>query len=145
MPRKYLEKRELEGDEEDPLSPTYRTFFFREDAADTRERSEKVKEQFVEAGKDTRNANQLVKFVNAHLQGKVAQVERLKEAQKKFDEELDMFSASSAVGEGAQSRQQPINPDVEKAMVLRELSAMISKYGIEKMSDALDQIIAGQK
>lgn len=146
MPRKYLEKRDFEQGQEDPLNPGFRRFFFKDDTMDTREHSEKVKDQFVQAGKDTRNANQLVKFVNAHLQGKVAQVEKMKEAQKKFDEELNMFRSSEPEQEQIkQMEKTPTNPEVQKALIVRELAGMINKYGIDGLSEALDEIIASQR
>lgn len=145
MPRKYLEKRDPVEDDKDAMGTTYRSLYFKEDAVDARDRAEKVKDQFVEAGKDTRNANQYVRLVNAHLQSKVTQVERAKEAQKKFEEEINMFSGGLSAFEEPQTRQAALNPDVENALIVREMLAMLNKYGVEKLSNALDQIISSQR
>ncbi|WP_155991321.1 hypothetical protein [Candidatus Nitrosotenuis uzonensis] len=145
MPRKYLEKQDTSQNDEDPFGPTFRKLYFKEEEIDTREHSEKVKDKFAEAGNDTRNANQFVKFVNAHIQNKVSHLEKIKEAQRKFEEELNMFSSGTDVPVQKQSKQDNTNSDVENALIIRQLSAMINKYGIEKMSKALDQILAGKQ
>ncbi|CDI05577.1 hypothetical protein NITUZ_30269 [Candidatus Nitrosotenuis uzonensis] len=145
VPRKYLEKQDTSQNDEDPFGPTFRKLYFKEEEIDTREHSEKVKDKFAEAGNDTRNANQFVKFVNAHIQNKVSHLEKIKEAQRKFEEELNMFSSGTDVPVQKQSKQDNTNSDVENALIIRQLSAMINKYGIEKMSKALDQILAGKQ
>jgi uncharacterized protein (DUF3084 family) len=137
--RESLTERRLERkvytDELDPMETSPREVFIEEDARDT---SERVKDQFTEAGNNTRNANQYVKLVNAHIKNKVSQLERLKEAQKKFEEELDLFKMDS--------KNDPIpavsqTSDPESALIVRELTTMINKHGIEKISKALDQIL----
>lgn len=145
MPRKYLEKQDMPQNDEDPFGPTFRKLYFKEEEVDTREHSEKVKDKFAEAGNDTRNANQFVKFVNAHIQNKVSHLEKIKEAQRKFEEELNMFSSGTDVSVQEQSKQDNTNSDVENALIIRQLSAMINKYGIEKMSKALDQMLTGKQ
>ena len=121
-----------------------RKLFFREEY-DTRDRSERVKEQFIEAGQDTRNANQFVKLVNAQLQKKVSQIEKSKEAQRKYEEEVNMFKADTVVEQKEfQIRNKEATNDVESALITRELSAMINKYGFEKLTKALDAIMASK-
>lgn len=139
MPKKYLEKRE-EVQKEDPFDATHRQLYFKDEAVDTRKRSEKVKDVFAEAQNDTRDANQVMKFVNAHIQGRVSQLEKAKETQRKFEQELNLFNSDSAF-EPEPVKQETVNPDVETALIARELAAMINKYGINKLSRALDQII----
>lgn len=119
-----------------------RKLFFKEEL-DTRDRSERVKDQFIEAGQDTRNANQFVKLVNAQLQKKVSQIEKIKEAQRKYEEEMNMFRADTVVEQREfQARNNEAVNDVEAALITRELSAMINKYGFDKLTKALDAIMA---
>ncbi len=119
-----------------------RKLFFKEEY-DTRDHSERVKDQFIEAGQDTRNANQFVKLVNAQLQKKVSQIERIKEAQRKYEEEMNMFKVDTVVEQKElQIRNKEAVNDVESALITRELSAMINKYGFEKLTKALDCIMA---
>src|SRR5574338_531649 len=99
MVEKHLEKRILEenpnisnDDLEDVIeSGLTRKLFLNKEESDRKDRSERVKEQFIEAGQDTRNANQFVKLVNAQLKKKVSQIEKIKEAQRKYEEEMNMF------------------------------------------------------
>lgn len=146
VPRKYLEKQNApQNDEEDPFGQMYRRLYFKEEEVDTREHSEKVKDKFAEAGNDTRNANQFVKFVNAHIQNKVTQLEKVKEAQRKFEQELNMFNSQTDFSVQEQAKESEVSSDVENALIMRQLSAMINKYGIEKMSKALDQMMTGRQ
>ncbi|MBM3904027.1 MAG: hypothetical protein FJ357_02660 [Thaumarchaeota archaeon] len=133
MVEKQLQKKDLQIGEDDPFGIQVRKLYFREEETDTREHSEKVKDKFVEAGNDTRNANQFVKFVNAHLQDKVSKLEKIKAEQNRFWGEMDMFKAEP---------KQPTNtrPEIEEAMIVRDLSTMINKYGVEKLISALDKI-----
>lgn len=134
MVEKHLQKKDLQAGGDDPFGIQVRKLYFREEETDTREHSEKVKDKFVEAGNDTRNANQYVKFVNAHLQDKVSKLEKIKADQNRFWGELDMFK-SEPKPEPTSTR-----PEIEEAMIVRDLSAMINKYGIEKLISALDKI-----
>jgi uncharacterized protein (DUF3084 family) len=145
VPRKYLEKQNAPQNDEDPLGPMYRRLYFREEETDTRENSEKIKDKFAEAGNDTRNANQFVKFVNAHIQNKVTQLEKVKEAQRKFEQELNLFNSQTDFSMPEQAKENEANSDVENALIMRQLSAMINKYGIDKMSKALDQMMSGKQ
>lgn len=134
MVEKHLQKRDLQAGDDDPFGIQVRKLYFQEQEVDNREHSEKVKDKFVEAGNDTRNANQFVKFVNAHLQDKVSKLEKIKADQNRFWGEMDMFKA-----EPTQASNSP-RPEVEEAMILRDLTSMINKYGIEKLINALDKI-----
>jgi hypothetical protein len=131
---KHLQKRDLQVGEDDPFGVQVRKLYFREEEADNREHSEKVKDKFAEAGNDTRNANQFVKFVNAHLQDKVSKLEKIKADQNRFWEEMGMFKS-----EPKQSTSN-LRPEIEEAMIVRDLTSMINKYGIEKLINALDKI-----
>jgi len=131
---KHLQKKDLQAGEDDPFGVQVRKLYFREEEADNREHSEKVKDKFAEAGNDTRNANQFVKFVNAHLQDKVSKLEKIKADQNRFWEEMDMFKS-----EPKQSTSN-LRPEIEEAMIVRDLTSMINKYGIEKLINALDKI-----
>lgn len=134
MVEKHLQKRDLQVGEDDPFGVQVRKLYFREEEADNREHSEKVKDKFAEAGNDTRNANQFVKFVNAHLQDKVSKLEKIKADQNRFWEEMGMFKS-----EPKQSTSN-LRPEIEEAMIVRDLTSMINKYGIEKLINALDKI-----
>ncbi len=134
MVEKHLQKKDLQAGEDDPFGVQVRKLYFREEEADNREHSEKVKDKFAEAGNDTRNANQFVKFVNAHLQDKVSKLEKIKADQNRFWEEMDMFKS-----EPKQSTSN-LRPEIEEAMIVRDLTSVINKYGIEKLINALDKI-----
>jgi len=121
-----------------------RKLFFKEEY-DTRDRSERVKEQFIEAGQDTRNANQFVKLVNAQLKKKVSQIEKIKEAQRKYEEEMNMFKTDTVIGQKEfEVKNNEGSSDVETALITRELSAMINKYGFDKLTKALDSIMTSK-
>ena len=151
MVEKHIAKRETSEDEninnddlEDVIESGLTRKLFFKDEYDTRDHSERVKEQFIEAGQDTRNTNQFVKLVNAQLQKKVSQIEKIKEAQRKYEEEVNMFKADTS---NVQKELQPrnnVSNDVESALITRELSAMINKYGFEKLTKALDSIMASR-
>lgn len=153
MVEKHLEKRILEenpnisnDDLEDVIeSGLTRKLFLNKEESDRKDRSERVKEQFIEAGQDTRNANQFVKLVNAQLKKKVSQIEKIKEAQRKYEEEMNMFRSDVSIEQReSQARNNEASNDVEAAMITRELSAMINKYGFEKLTKALDSIMASK-
>jgi len=121
-----------------------RKLFFKEET-DNRDHSERVKDQFIEAGQDTRNANQFVKLINAQLQKKVSQIEKIKEAQRKYEEEMNMFRTDTVIEQKEfQVKNNEVTNDVETALITRELSAMINKYGFEKLTKALDSIMAAK-
>jgi hypothetical protein len=144
--RDVTEKNITNDDLEDVIeSGGTRKLFFKEEL-DKRDRSERVKDQFIEAGQDTRNANQFVKLVNAQLQKKVSQIEKIKEAQRKYEEEMNMFRTDTSVVEQREfeARKSEAVNDVEAAMITRELSAMINKYGFDKLTKALDSIMAAK-
>ena len=82
MVEKHLQRKILKAGEDDPFGVQVRKLYFQEQEIDKREHSDKVKEKFIEAGQDTRNANQFVKFVNAHLQDKVSKLEKIKAGYK---------------------------------------------------------------
>jgi hypothetical protein len=151
MVERHIAKRETSENEDasnDDLediieSGLTRKLFFK-DEYDTRDHSERVKEQFIEAGNDTRNANQFVKLVNAQLQKKVSQIEKIKEAQRKYEEEVNMFKSDTSNVQKEPQTRNHVSADVESALITRELSAMISKYGFEKLTKALDSIMASK-
>ena len=143
MPERRMEKRDVDEDFDPLLDKPPRRLYFDYDDSDKRDRSEKVKDEIDQAGKDTRNANQYVKLVNAHLQNKMSALQRIKEAQKKFEQEIDMFKMTE---EGTDQKQPVTNQtnDAETILIIRELSSMINKYGVEKISKALDQLFASR-
>lgn len=152
MAEKHIAKRDIteknitNDDLEDIIeSGGTRKLFFKEEL-DTRDRSERVKDQFIEAGQDTRNTNQFVKLINAQLQKKVSQIEKIKEAQRKYEEEMNMFRTDTTVVEQKefQARNSEVANDIEAALITRELSAMINKYGFDKLTKALDAITAAK-
>jgi hypothetical protein len=135
-----MEKREVDEDFDPLLDKPPRRLYF-DDNEDKRDRAEIVKDEIDQAGKDTRNANQYVKLVNAHLQNKMSALEKIKQAQKKFEQEVDMFKMGDEVTEQKQPTPSQTN-DAETVLIVRELSSMINKYGVEKISKALDQLFA---
>lgn len=137
-----MEKREVDEDFDPLLDKPPRRLYF-DDNEDKRDRAEIVKDEIDQAGKDTRNANQYVKLVNAHLQNKMSALEKIKQAQKKFEQEVDMFKMGDEVTEQKQPTPSQTN-DAETVLIVRELSSMINKYGVEKISKALDQLFANR-
>lgn len=136
MSRRYL-NRITNRDESDPENPKRAVSV----QSDTRNHAERVKDQIIETREDTRNADQYMRFVNAHLQHKVSTLEKIKEGQKKFEAELDMFKVEpQTLGNDSCN-----NIEDEKALIVKELSALINKYGFEKLSDALDTILENKK
>ncbi|WP_268542543.1 hypothetical protein [Candidatus Nitrosotenuis cloacae] len=134
MSRRYLKKVDLPKSEE-PID-AFRSIHFKEDL---RTNSEKVQDSVNEAGHETRSVNQVVKLVNLHLSEKVKRLEELKKASKRFDEELNMFT--SGIGEEQPTiNNLPASDDL--AIITDQLSSMINKYGFEKLSSALDRILA---
>ena len=136
MSRRYL-NRITNRDESDPENPKRAVNV----QTDTRDHAERVKEQIIETREDTRNADQYMRFVNAHLQHRVSTLEKIKEDQKKFEAELDMFKVEPQIFENSSYN----NIEGEKALVVKELSTLINKYGFEKLSDALDTILENKK
>lgn len=108
---------------------------------DTRNHAERVKDQIIETREDTKNADQYMKFVNAHLQHRVSTLERIKEGQRKFEAELDMFRVDPQTLGNSQNN----DAATEKMVIVKELSALISRYGFEKLSEALDTILENKK
>lgn len=72
----------------DPLSVSDRTIIFGKERGPTTKETV-VKEKSEEFLDQMNNTNQYLKFVNAHLMEKKNQVDRLKEAEKKFKEEIE--------------------------------------------------------
>lgn len=136
MVEKHLRRNDIKASE-DPFDVSNRMLYFKEEI-DNRNHSEKVKDQFAEAGNDTRNANQFVKIVNAHLQDRVSQLEKIKADQNRFWDEMNMFKEEPKQTQTSPKPQ--INPAIEEAMIIRDLSSIINKYGVEKMIKALDKI-----
>jgi hypothetical protein len=142
MKERRLERREVVEDFDPLLDMPPRKLHF-EDAVEevAKDSADKVKDKFVETGNDTRNTDQYVKLVNAHIQNKVSTLERIKQAQRKFEQEVDMFNVNTQETD-QDSGMPPQSLDVESVLIIRELSTMINKYGIEKISKALDQILS---
>jgi hypothetical protein len=142
MKERRLERREVAEDFDPLLDMPPRKLHF-EDAVDesAKDSADKVKDKFVETGNDTRNTDQYVKLVNAHIKNKVSTLERIKQAQRKFEQEVDMFNVNSQETD-QDSSAPPQSLDVESVLIIRELSTMINKYGIERISKALDQILS---
>lgn len=134
LSRRYLKKVDIPKSEE-PID-AFRSIHFKEDL---RTNSEKVQDSVNEAGHETRSVNQVVKLVNLHLSEKVKRLEELKKASKRFDEELNMFT--SGIGE-EQPTINNLSASDDLAIITDQLSSMINKYGFEKLSSALDRILA---
>lgn len=135
MSRRYLKKVDLPKSE-GPID-AFRSIHFKEDL---RSNSEKVQDSVNEAGHETRSVNQVVKLVNLHLSEKVKRLEELKKASKRFDEELNMFT--SGIGEEQPTINSIPSSDDDISIISDQLSTMINKYGFEKLSNALDRILA---
>lgn len=141
---KHLKKYNIEKKTDDPLD-AFRSIHFQKD---TRTNSKKLQESVVEAGQETRSVNQVVKLVNIHLSEKVKKLEKLKEASKRFDEELNMFTKGIDEQQNQQSAPpaaQPQNQGVSESdmyAVTNDLVTIINKYGFQRLTMALDRIIA---
>ncbi|HXG73196.1 MAG TPA: hypothetical protein VNK44_00055 [Candidatus Nitrosotenuis sp.] len=136
MSRRYL-NRVASKDESDLENPIRAVSV----QTDTRNHAERVKDQIIETREDTKNADQYMKFVNAHLQHRVSTLERIKEGQRKFEAELDMFRVDPQTLGNSQNN----DAATEKMVIVKELSALISRYGFEKLSEALDTILENKK
>jgi len=80
----------------DPLAVTDRTIIFgKEKSAATK--AEVVKEKSEEFMDQMNNTNQYLKFVNAHLQEKKNKIEKMKEAERKFKEEIESLQNNVSV------------------------------------------------
>lgn len=134
---KHLRKTDTKASD-DPLGTNNRMLYFEDKEIDNREHSEKVKDKFAEAQNDTRNANQFVRLVNAHLQDRVSQLEKIKANQNRFWDEVNMFKEEPKQNTTTPKLQ--MNSEVEEVIIIRDLSSMINKYGIEKLIKALDKI-----
>lgn len=78
----------------DPLSVSDRTIIFGKERGPTTKETV-VKEKSEEFLDQMNNTNQYLKFVNAHLMEKKNRVDRLKEAEKKFKEEIESLQNST--------------------------------------------------
>jgi len=131
---------------DDPLE-AFRSIHFKKDP---RTNSEKLQNSVAEAGQETRSVNQVVKLVNLHINEKVKKLEKLKEASKRFDEELNMFTGGMNEQEKtpdvraapSQNLQPAQNNESEINAVTNDLVGLINKYGFDKLSIALDKIIS---
>jgi hypothetical protein len=113
-----------------------------------------IQETVAEAGHETRSVNQVVKLVNLQLSEKVKRLNELKAASKRFDDELNMFTnplqrePSQTVSElPSNVTPQPPTPVVSESQnesqeVSNDLLILINKYGFEKLSKALDEILS---
>jgi hypothetical protein len=138
MSRRYLQRKETH-EIEDPLENPARELSFQKGV---KEDAEKPNYHLNDAGNDTRNTNQYVKLVNAHIQQKVSQLERIKEAQRKFEQEVDMFKNDPREVQQTQIVENNAI-DVETVQIVRELSAIINRYGSQKIIKTLDQLLSG--
>ena len=128
----------------------YRSVILR--SGKTEHETKDIEETVAEAGHETRSVNQVVKLVNVHLSEKVKRLNELKAASKRFDDELNMFTnpiqqePAHTVSElPANPPQQPapsVEPQNDSQAVLSDLSVLINKYGFEKLSKALDEILS---
>lgn len=78
----------------DPLAVTDRTIIFGKDVPPLL-RGQGVKEKTDQFRDQMSNTNQYLKFVNAHLAEKKVQLDRIKEREKKFQEEIDALQGNS--------------------------------------------------
>lgn len=78
----------------DPLAVTDRTIIFGKDVG-TSSKEDAVKEKTDEFKDQIGNTNQYLKFVNAHLAAKKEKLDKLKEREKKFQEEIESLQGSS--------------------------------------------------
>ncbi len=78
----------------DPLAVTDRTIIFGKDVG-TSSKEDAVKEKTGEFKDQIGNTNQYLKFVNAHLAAKKEKLDKLKEREKKFQEEIESLQGNS--------------------------------------------------
>jgi hypothetical protein len=151
-----LKKRHLEKmgnpTSDDPMD-AYRSVILRSGKSepDTKD----IEETVAEAGHETRSVNQVVKLVNIHLSEKVKRLNELKAASKRFDDELNMFTNPTPQEPNHTVSELPSNPvpqepnrsalgafSNESQAVTNDLLILINKYGFEKLSQALDEILS---
>lgn len=80
----------------DPMAVTDRMIIFGKDRGQVT-KEEVIKEKSEEFMDQINNTNQYLKFVNAHLVEKKNKINRLKEAEKRFKEELESLQTSNIV------------------------------------------------
>ena len=137
-------KKDKSLDSDDPID-AYRSIHFK---IDNRTNEEKVKDTVAEAGHETRSVNQVVKLVNMSLSEKVKRLEKLKQDSKRFEEELNMFSANpNEKSEFSQLDDSNVSksPEPEVDTVSSDLLLLINKHGIQKLTIALDEILTQMK
>lgn len=145
MTEKHL-KKYVTDESDDPMN-AFRSVHFKKD---TKTKPDNLQNSVAEAGQETRSVNQVVKLVNLHINEKVKKLEKLKEASKRFDEELNMFTSgfneqkseqNNKVSQNTTPQQPPAN-ESDIYAVTNDLVVLINKYGFEKLSMALDKIIS---
>lgn len=157
---KYLKKDKTIPQPADAFD-AFRSLHFK---VDQRTNAEKVKDSVAEAGHETRSVNQVVKMVNLSISEKVKRLEKLKEDSKRFDDELNLFTGSSNTQQpsapATPSVSNPqVNPQItpqtatqslqnstastpEIYLISRDLRSIISKYGLQKFSTALNGVLS---
>lgn len=150
MKKRHLEKIGSPADG-DPMD-AYRSVILR--SGKTEAEAKDIQETVAEAGHETRSVNQVVKLVNLQLSEKVKRLNELKAASKRFDDELNMFTnpmsqeSSPTISEiPSNPTPQPPTPVIlesqnESQEVSNDLLILINKYGFEKLSKALDEILS---
>lgn len=132
---KRIQKDKTPVDQE-PMD-AFRSIHFRKD---TRSHSDKLYDSVADAGQETRSTNQIVKLVNLHLNERMKHLQKIKDASKKFDDEVNMFTSSAKEENLPQSKSIP--GDTETQALSNELATLISKHGFKKLSDALELLLS---
>jgi len=78
----------------DPLAVTDRSIIFGKDVRPST-KEESVKEKADEFKDQIGNTNQYIKFINAHLVAKMEKLDKVKEREKKFQEEIESLQGNS--------------------------------------------------
>ena len=73
----------------DPYEVQLRQFSIEKDKEKPKTQEERVKEEIRKAGHQTRTTNQYQRLVNAHIEDRVSRIAKIKNAKKKFDEDIE--------------------------------------------------------
>lgn len=146
MPDKHLQKDKTPVDE-DPMEASRSVHIIKgsrtnsDRVKESRANSDRVFDEVSDAGRQTRNTSQVVKLVNFHLNERMKRLQKIKEAAKKFDDEINILT-SSAKEESERPQNKSISANNEIQVITNELAALINKHGFKKLSEALEILLS---
>lgn len=133
---KHLQKDKTPEDE-DPMEASRSIHIIKEGRANY----DRVFDGVSDAGQQTRNTSQIVKLVNFHLNERMKHLQKIKEAAKKFDDEINILTGS-AKEESERPQSKSISANNEIQVITNELAALINKHGFKKLSEALEILLS---